>query len=520
MRVARDISSLQFIYPFAFDRATFGERAETINRAAWQWRDSELTVWRKQPFVVDDLMAQVARYLNPPPGIEPTLETWHVDERALASASGLGMQPGNRPSMLRLCALHQAIPFIVDEVRLAVFHTGIGFLTIAAKPESDKPDIWLDFLHSFRFVRRARQVHVSMARQGSDGQELPYFPPPAGGVDRHPDGVGTIDDIIDALLRTGSLQEESCDWWSDVFVPGRLLPHASLFIDDADESAIPQFRYRVRHFYHAKQGGNPSADDLREDGPGMFEYAERDWFLFSLDGGGFVAFDAPQTPFFRENLPQHLRTQYFLILLLALHQRFVLARLSAEVAENWPTREDSGSSEERMRLFRRIESSLLSFTARGYFAQIVQREHHHRAYQMWQETFQLGRLYDEVRTEVDEMHDYLMTLYNEEAERLQREQKRHAEEQAQEAEQRERAAEERARRLERRLSVLAIFIGIPALIISFLGINLAGLTFGGIRLWQALFFVGAGTLIFGGLAFLVVARDWQSGANRQEGGRK
>jgi predicted nucleic acid-binding protein len=136
---------------------------------------------------------------------------------------------------------------------------------------------------------------------------------------------------------------------------------------------------------------------------------------------------------------------------------------------------------------------------------------------MWQETFQLDRLYDEVRTEVDTMHDYLLTLYNEEAERLQREQQLHAEAQAREAAQRERAAEERARRLERRLSALALFIGIPALIIGFLGINLAGITYNSIPLWEALVVVGAGTLIFASLALLAVARDWRTRAEKHEG---
>lgn len=518
MRVAHEISSLQFIYPFAFDRVTFHDRTHAIGRASWHDGDKKLGVWRKRPFAIDDLMVHVARYLNPPPGIEPTMETWCLDERALTSASGLGIHSGSRQSSLLLHALHRDIPFTIDEVTLAVFHTGIGFLTISAKPQSDDADAWLDFLHAFRFIRRSRQIHIAMAHTGADGQEAPYFPPSAGGVDRHPKGTGTINDIVDALLHTGTLSEETHMWWSDVFVPGRLLPFASLFVDNATDSAIPSFRYRVRHFFHATQGANPSEYDLRDDGAGMFEYAERQWFLFSLDGGAFIAYDAPQIPFFRENLPQHLRSQYFLILLLALHQRFFLARLSGEVAENWPVRDDAGSLEERMRLFRRIESRLLSFTARGYFAQIVQREHHHQFYQRWQETFQLDRLYDEVRTEVDEMHDYLLTLYNEEAERQQREQQLHAEAQARAARQREHAAEERAHRLERRISTLAIFIGIPTLIIGFLGIDLIGFTQSGILLWQALFFVVAGTLTSGGLALFLVARDWRARAEKREGG--
>jgi hypothetical protein len=66
---------------------------------------------------------------------------------------------------------------------------------------------------------------------------------------------------------------------------------------------------------------------------------------------------------------------------------------------------------------------------------------------------------------------------------------------------------------------LALFIGIPALIIGFLGINLAGITYNSIPLWEALVVVGAGTLIFASLALLAVARDWRTRAEKQEGGQ-
>jgi len=74
----------------------------------------------------------------------------------------------------------------------------------------------------------------------------------------------------------------------------------------------------------------------------------------------------------------------------------------------------------------------------------MQQEHYHRAYRKWQEVFQIERLYQEVKDEVAEMHEYLLA--------------------------------EQTQRLERRLNLLGALIGMPALVLSFLSINLYGIT--------------------------------------------
>ena len=105
--------------------------------------------------------------------------------------------------------------------------------------------------------------------------------------------------------------------------------------------------------------------------------------------------------------------------------------LSREVSEHWLR----GGEKERTVIFERIRDRLLEFTARGYFTQVMQREHHHRVYRKWQEVFQLERLYQEVSEEVREMHEYLQTR--------------------------------QVHKLERRINALSAFIGVPALMFGF-----------------------------------------------------
>ena len=84
------VSSVQFIYPFLFDRVTFERRKDAISKAQWQ---SSSCIWRKASFPRDDLLAHVERYLNPPENIAPTL---------------------------------------------SLFRIGVGFLVVYAKPKSDE----------------------------------------------------------------------------------------------------------------------------------------------------------------------------------------------------------------------------------------------------------------------------------------------------------------------------------------------------------------------------------------------
>jgi len=156
-------------------------------------------------------------------------------------------------------------------------------------------------------------------------------------------------------------------WWRETFVPGQLLPYAVVYVDGvrADEAAL--LLYRIRHFFPSRREICPAPEDLRLDHDAYLTYADRQYFLFSLEGAAFVAFDAPATDFFRRELPDHLRVRYFLLYLLALHRRFTLIQLSEAVSDHWLGR----TASERERAFERIEDRLLTFTARGYFTSIT-----------------------------------------------------------------------------------------------------------------------------------------------------
>jgi hypothetical protein len=251
-------------------------------------------------------------------------------------------------------------------------------------------------------------------------------------------------------LSTGSLRDESMDWWDEIFIQGQLLPYVGLFLSgNVTRDQLQLLVYRIRNFFHSRQEIHPSSEDVRLNHPAVLAYGENQWFLFSLEGGSFFAYDVPDKPFFHETLPDHLQNIYFLVFIIALHQKFVMNMLTNEVAQNWVTENGALDDDKREQAFGYIRDAVLAFSARGYFAQVMQLEHHHRYYQRWQEIFQTARLYRELRDEVNDMFDYLMLQRQERLQRI-------AEGQ-----------EKRTRRLERLISVIACMVGLPILGLTF-----------------------------------------------------
>ncbi len=472
MRVDVDRSFIHFVYPFLFEAEDFPTRAETVEHAQWPGRDGKtLGVWEKDKFPQDDLLPHVSLYLNKT--ASPTAVLWQLSGDALQSPRGLGAGAHSPQAQWSLVTGKRTIPFRIEAVRLALFRLGVGFLTICAEPTETAVSDWLDFVHHFRFLAGSRACTVRAERRADARVPTPFFPPCAPSLPEESDNRQRFGLVVAGLLCTANQRANSGRWWQDVFVPDQMIPFATLFADQLPEETDPVLLYRLRNFFTADCEIAPGPADLATDHPSLLPYTDRGWLAVSLNGAVFFAANAKRTEFFTVTLPGHLREQYFLVFLLSLQQRFTLSKLSQLVAERWLYRVSNEPT--RVREFTRIRDDLLEFTARGYFAQVMQQEHHHRWYLKCQETFQVARLYSEVKEEVGDMYGCLLLAQNE--------------------------------RLERRISRLWILIGIPALIVGFLGINIIGYTSTGegLQLWQAL------TICLAGGVFLASLAQWLLG---------
>jgi hypothetical protein len=556
MRKVADCSFVHFVYPFLFEAMEFDDRvaqleAATCNSGTEANEDLLMWIplWKEKGFPRDDMLTYVAGFLNPKNSKQATARFWKLNDK-LDEAFGLA-RCADWQLVKKGKKKEKVIPFRFGEVgsssdslfavQFALFRVGVGFLTVRTRPESNEVNDWLDFISNFRFVKGQRQFVIRATKRVKDRdthqiENVEFFPalavdtsdkdvtnrPPDEGING---AKGAEKDhrlfieILDALLRTGSLKAGDDPWWNEIFIPEQMIPFAIVYVDEEtkDKKTDPQpahtgralnqareidaaalekqsqedthLIYMLRNFFRPGQGKNPAPEDLALNHPSLIPYAERCWFIVSLDGSSFLACDAPREPsFFRQTMPDHLRDQYLLLLLIVLHQRFALMSFSHDVVTKWITEKDI---DKRMIAFRRIRDRLLGFTAHGLFTQIMQREHHHRSYRKWQEVFQIKDLYEEIRDEVREMYDYLQMRRNERIKELVEEQKRQMADRVAAEEKREKEAKKSSERLERIIGLLGICFGVPALVIGFLGINIPGVTTEteGLRIWLGLVIV-------------------------------
>ncbi len=414
-------SFIYFVYPFTFDSHQFdsltraGDEAVITGQQQPKKEQECRAAWEKLSFPEEELLFHVANYLKPGKNSSCTARFWQ-------SSPLLHQSFGFSHSYdWQLVYPNGEISFVFGEenkttkvVQLMLFRVGVGFVTVKAQPKSDRVNDWLKFIHYFRFLRGQRGTHLNAQRRtglnphNRQTQLDIYFPELAGGKASYKDGKPTLGNLLTTILSTlGSTQ-----WWQEIFVSGQMLPFAAIYADGLPYQHIYHLLYKLQNFFHGQQGQHPAPENLDPQAQPWLTYALRQWFVFTLEGGSFLAVDAPNKDFFRTTLPNHLQTQYFLLFLLALHQRFALMSLSAQVADSWVT---DGAT--RLRRFEAIRDRLLLFTARGYFTQVMQREHHHRCYRQWQKVFQLETLYQEISEEVQEMHEYVQTRQNQNLER-------------------------------------------------------------------------------------------------------
>lgn len=477
VHVECDRSSLTFVFPFLFPQSEAESVIARLETASVSSRDALMNVWQRVTLDTQDWLPHVADSLSAAGGTKSILACFRTTSQFFQSERGLKAGAGFRFQSRDSSAT--PVPLELESLGILIFQNGAGFVTQRWKLKSRSTTDWLDVQHFGHFARleRGGSLHIL---PHDDGRVRP-FPDPFEQRETTPvsdPGAGTFDDLTQTALISGGLGPGQPTPFREVFLKGRLLPYNVLFLqEDADlDESRETVLYRLRRMFHSRQTHSPAPEQLAIAEPNFYVYQRQQWFFFSLEGGGYVAVDAPQDDFFRHTLPGHLETSYFQIFLLALQQRFSLMALSADVARDWKSQPEEQTRHQLRVVFEAIRDRLFDFTARYYFVQVVQRENHHRCYQLWQQKFQTRDLYDEVCSEVHEMSEYLQD--------------------------RERQA--RDGRLGLLTLLLTVLIGAPSLAMAFWSINIVGYTSNeGFRLGQAAGHV-AGSAGLTGVLFLII----------------
>ncbi|MEZ6140858.1 MAG: CorA family divalent cation transporter [Zavarzinella sp.] len=445
MRVDSDRSSLTFVKPFLYDHQQSELVLSRVRSVHVPARTGVMEVWERGAFPTDDFLHHIAQSLAPTDDSPAVAEKYLLTNRFLESEHGLAAKKGflfqfkNQSTRIRL-----------EELQLILFRNGVGFVVQRWKVESDKIEAWLDLQHFGRFAALERGGVLRMP--SPDGKSVRPFPQPylQTADDKSSSEQSTFAAINHIALNSVGLGLNGPIPVQEVFLAGRSLPYTVLFLNETNDSAWPREKvlYKLRRLFHAQQAYYPTQEQVAICPPNFHPYLQDQWFFQSLEGGGFVAIDPPIDPFFQKELPHHLENEYFVMFLLALQQRFSLMSLSNEVAQRWKSNPAKQPASELRVIFEQIRDRLFDYTAHYHFVQVGQRQNHHHLYQLWQQTFQITDLYEEVNNEVREMNDYLN----------------------------DRDKQSRDNRLNLLTLLLTVFIGAPTLAISFWSMNIKGIT--------------------------------------------
>ncbi|MDJ1177055.1 hypothetical protein [Roseofilum capinflatum] len=380
-------SFVNFVYPFRFESE---EYPQIIKHFQDSWEPRELRG------ISDYLLSPVANYL----GIKHTHT--HLDNR-----TAIFFEPTcelkkelnlDEEEVWAIKVKGKVIQFQFDSrtktgrnglnvpaVELALFKIGVGFLILRTHCHSNRLDEWMDFIYHFRFIGRKK---IQCCCQKSN----------------KPQHLKSI--IKEKLLSI----PDKLNWCKEIFIYNKMLAYFSIFSQGGDSEVQAKVIYRLNKFFHSGQDiyPHPSELEVGQEKYNILPYIENHYWLFSLEGGGFYGWNPPDTDWAKNNLVDHLKKQYFLIFILALHQRFALIHLSEQVAENWRMSGQQKDVENNIQVFQKIRDQMLLFTARGYFLQVMQQDNQHRCYCKWRDIFQLDALYTEVNGEVQEMHEYCL----------------------------------------------------------------------------------------------------------------
>lgn len=315
--------------------------------------------------------------------------------------------------------------FEVSEIMMFLFDTGVGLLVLEFTPNTRGPDFCLENLVGFNY--RIRTIEHGAPTLTKKRRDVPK------------DNVGASDpsvniNVLEGEFRLVDLIDLSLSGLKSVYpmqemgtgllagmTYARLCPTEKGALTYSDIS-VPLFQ--LRRFYGPNY--RPSSMALAESGnPEVYVPFERICHGVSLEGMATVCLDDGKTTFFNE-MEDRVKTSYFVVFVLAMHQRVALeffsacsSRFDRIVLEN-----EDPSCERLIKRVCRLRSAAFHFTIHHTFQWVGAFTMYQEIYERLLSAMKVRELHDDVREDIREMDELLHRV-----DRNQREQKERAQEQ-------------------------------------------------------------------------------------------
>ncbi|MEX0050239.1 CorA family divalent cation transporter [Clostridium butyricum] len=141
--------------------------------------------------------------------------------------------------------------------------------------------------------------------------------------------------------------------------------------------------------------------------------------FFSLKGGGVFVYDNG-AKFINSTFKDNIMQNYSIGVLLALHQRISMLKLSKELTEAFLNTETKNNKKKnKVMLFKaeKILDKFRNFTAKCWFREFSNIEGRNNFFKAWQKSFYLDEIFQEMRSKIQDINEYLRFLDYQQAEK-------------------------------------------------------------------------------------------------------
>ncbi|MCY0876495.1 MAG: hypothetical protein OWT28_09545 [Firmicutes bacterium] len=406
----------KFVFPFNMelrDESALETLASSLTAATRDATDTaDCSLWVERPFADPDLhnlLPYVKRYIRDAHNhrrfvLDPDLlETLNNLQTSRMSDS----EPG----------------FYLSSVDLHLFFNGIGFLVAEIRPvacdASELSTTWIEDLNA----------DLASLGQGNPFWQRDFLPTPGCESRRHAlpallrGEKMTMGQLIHSLLSPLCQRAEgpfSCyEPLVDTFLP----VYGAILLRPSEKNVVrpsKQVDEQFQEFVMAHgivlrktlPSGNRNRFSRQSLTDPLHHYMPYHNVVHtqSLEGGFVLAYDNGDGGYFsgrQSGAMQSFRTNYFYMMLLALHQRMSILSYTAESA-------DAACHSHPAPRLRKLREDIYDFTARCYFSQASYSEERDQLYRRWQRAFNIGQMYDELKEQVHEIEGYLAQLARDE----------------------------------------------------------------------------------------------------------
>ena len=175
--------------------------------------------------------------------------------------------------------------------------------------------------------------------------------------------------------------------------------------------------YQLRRSF--SEDYRPTPEQLRDtDNPEVLRTFANIAFGFSTEGGAVLAWpDDENQTFITEHLPPRIRQNYFFLCVLALHQHYACTHLARRIG-NLDYEKGRSSSSETTQTARDLREHIFAFLVQSWFHDVSDRRIYNQVYKRWQGVLDIRRHFDEVKSQVGEVDDYLQRVKNDREQRF------------------------------------------------------------------------------------------------------